>query len=66
LRNSIDKLTESGVKKIHQTVFISEWHSFLKDKTSWQIIHNDDKNLIMNLECNIEDFLYNYGVGIGI
>lgn len=66
LKNSIDKLNEIGIKKIRQCIYFNEWEQFLKNKTSWKII-NFDKNLqIYDLECEIDDFLQNYGIGIGL
>ena len=66
LRTSIDKLTEKKITTIQQTVSFQEWNTYLKNKTTWKIINTDNKIQIYDIECPINDFLQNYGVGIGI
>lgn len=64
IRNSIDGLINLKIEHIIQSVSISEWDSFLKDKTSWIIICETDS--IVVLKCKIDDFLTNFGIGIGL
>ena len=72
LRSSIDNLEKKGVKKIRQTISQDEWDAYLKNKTSWTIINTTINKLadtsynIYDIECDLVDFLQNYGVGIGL
>jgi hypothetical protein len=66
LRKSIDQLSELNVKTIRQTVYCKEWKLYLKNKTSWRIINTDQQTNSHDIECNIQDFLHNYAIGIGI
>jgi len=66
LRTSIDKLIEKKIMSIGQTVSFNEWNDYLKNKTTWEIINTDNIAEIYDIECKIEDFLQNYGIGIGI
>ena len=65
LRNSIYDLVKLNIKRIRQTVSDEEWNMYLKNRTSWYIINNGDMNVV-DIECSIDDFLQNYGVGIGL
>ncbi len=65
LRRSIDDLSQKNVTKVRQCVYRQEWAAFLENKTTWTII-SDAHNGVYEIECNIDDFLHNYGVGIGI
>ena len=64
IRNSIDGLTSLKIEYIVQQVAMSEWESFLKDKTTWSIICKT--NDIVVLKCKTDDFLTNFGIGIGL
>jgi len=66
LRISIDGMNTYEIKKIRQSVAISEWNMYLKGKTTWKIINTDEHNEIYDIECALDEFLSNYGVGIGI
>lgn len=66
LRISIDGLIANKINKIRQTVASSEWNMYLKGKTTWKIINTDKNNEIYDIECATDEFLSNYGVGIGI
>lgn len=65
VRISVEKLKEEGVKTIHQLIHANEWE-YLENKTTWKIIHKDLQNEIYELECHIDDFLGNFGTGIGL
>ena len=66
LRKSIDQLTQLNISKIRQVVDCTEWKMYLQDKTSWIIINTDFSSNSYDIECNLADFLYNYGVGLGL
>ncbi|AYV77299.1 MAG: hypothetical protein Barrevirus31_2 [Barrevirus sp.] len=66
IRSSIDQLKEKNIQYICQTVTIKEFNEFLKDKTSWQVITSSEKEEICMIKCPIDDFLENYGVGLGL
>src|SRR5438132_11757665 len=66
IRTSVDKLKNMNIKKIKQTVNYNDWNNFLKNKTTWNIIKDDKLYEIKEIECDVEDFLTNYGIGIGI
>lgn len=66
LRTSIDKLMEKKIMMIRQVVSFDEWNDYLENKTTWKIISVDNVSEIYDIECKIEDFLQNYGIGIGI
>jgi len=64
LRNSVDSLIKLNIKKIKQTISHEEWELYLNGKTTWKIIKTTQE--VHEIECDINDFLQNYGVGIGI
>lgn len=66
IRTSVDKLLEKNIKTISQSVAVEEWNLYLKNKTTWRIKKYDENNDIYDIECYIDDFLSNYGIGIGI
>ncbi len=66
MRISIDKLIKKNIKTISQSVSIEEWEMYLKNKTTWEIKKYDKNNGIYDIDCNIDDFLSNYGIGVGI
>ena len=66
LRNSIDKLMNIGVDKISHCVTFNDWEMFLKDKTSWKIIKIDNMTQTYDIECDISNFLINFGIGLGL
>jgi hypothetical protein len=66
LRNSIDKLSQQGVNKINQCISHDDWELFLKGKTSWRVINSDENIRLYDIECDINEFLYNFGIGIGL
>lgn len=66
IRSSIEQLKKIHVTIIAQYVSFEEWNQYLKDKTTWQIVIHDNKTNIYMIECPINDFLENYGIGIGL
>lgn len=64
LRTTIDKLSNLNIKKIRQEVYLNDWKEYLKDKTSFYI--KDLKQEIIIIECKTEEFLENFGIGIGV
>ena len=66
IRNSIDNLKKMDIKIVVQYVSVEEWDKYLKDKTTWKIVNKDDLNQVVMVECSINDFLENYGKGVGI
>jgi hypothetical protein len=66
IRNSIDKLKEQGIIKIRQIVSFEDWENYLKNTTTWKIINQNQDQKYYELECEIDEFLYNYGVGMGL
>ena len=66
IKQSVVTLQEHGIKLIRQFIHCDEWNKYLVNKTSWKIISKDDYHKVYLLECNIEEFLINFGVGLGI
>jgi len=66
LRNSCDDLIKKNIKKIQQTVTYDDWDSILKSCTTWKIISKNDQYKFYDVECDIDDFLYNYGKALDI
>lgn len=66
LRNAIDSLIKLNVKTVRQTISQEEWELYLYGKTTWKIIPYTTMMDINEIECDINDFLQNYGIGIGI
>lgn len=66
LRTSVDKLSEKKITIIRQAVGFFEWNNYLKNKTTYKIINIDQKAQIYDIECSLDEFLQNYGIGIGI
>lgn len=66
IRTSIDKLKEINIKKIVQTVSMEEWYNWINSETSFRIINNDLHLGICEICCDIEDFLENFGIIIGV
>ena len=69
LRSSIEQLkSNEGVLYIIQTVSDDEWINYLSGKTSWKIIVSDIKKNYKThtIQCSIDDYLENYGVGLGL
>ena len=66
LRNSIDLIIKKNIEKIRQSVDYNEWKLYLENKTTWKIINDNKIDHIYEIECDICDFLQNYGVGIGL
>ena len=66
MRISVDKMVEKNIKTISQSVAVEEWDLYLKNKTTWQIKKYDENNGIYSIKCDINDFLLNYGIAIGI
>jgi len=64
LRLSIDSLQKKGILYIRQFVSNDEYESFLKNKTTWHIKNREEETL--ELICKLEDFLENFGMGIGL
>lgn len=61
LRTSIEKLKKINVKKIRQTVSADEWFRDINDKTTFQLVNIDNKIGLCDIECDIDDFLENFG-----
>ena len=66
LRSSIDTLKTKNIKYIMQCVELLEWAEYLDNKTSWQINNKNELEQTVMLKCDIDDFLENFGVGIGL
>lgn len=66
LRSSIDKLQKQNIIMITQFVAFEEWELYLENKTTWKIVNVDKTNNVYTISCPIDDFLMNYGVGIGV
>ena len=66
LRSSVDNLKKKNICKIRQSVAFSEWENYLINKTTWEIKKIDNMMKIYEIECPIDDFLENYGIGIGL
>ena len=66
IRTSIDKLQKENIDTIIQFVAFSEWELYLKDKTTWKITHSDISNQVHTISCPANNFLENYGIGIGL
>ncbi len=66
IRSSVDQLKNKNIEFIMQCVSIDEWEQYLKDKTSWTIENSNKIQQVYMLKCQIDDFLENYGVGIGL
>lgn len=66
LRSSIIQLMNKNVKTIMQTVTITEWEMLLEGKTTWEQVSVDMENSICDIRCSIDDFLHNFGIGIGL
>lgn len=66
LRLSYDKLVERKIKYVRQLVTRHDWDSFLKNKTSWKIVKENMIEQTYEIECDIENYLYNLGVGLGL
>ena len=65
LRSSIDDLKEHNIKYVYQSVTNNDWNLFLKDKTKWTVINEDNVTGINLIKCEIDLFLENMGVGLG-
>ena len=63
LRGAIDTLSEENIKKIKQYTTTEDWKNHLQNKTSWEIIEQNDYILI---SCDINEFLQNYAKGLGV
>ena len=61
MRVSIEKLKERNINKIRQTVSIEEWKTCIKN-TTFQKITEDTALEICDIECDIDDFLENFGI----
>ena len=66
IRSSIDQLIVKNIQYIMQCITFEEWDNYLKDKTSWTIETSNNNQQIHMIICPINDFLENYGVGIGL
>lgn len=66
LRSSIDILKTKNIKYIMQCVEEKEWLEYLNGKTSWVINNSNELEQTHMLKCDIDDFLENFGVGIGL
>jgi len=66
IRTSINKLQKENIKTIVQYVATSEWKLYLKDRTTWKIINKDVTNQVYTISCLVDDFIMNYGIGIGL
>lgn len=66
LRNSIDTLKKNDVKKIRQFVNDNDWKYLSQKNTSWNRILIMKQQDLYLIECPIEDFLENFGIGIGL
>lgn len=75
IRTSIEKLKKENIKKIRQYVCDREWGDYLENKTTWKVVRVLEEmstisymnlSITKEIECDIDDFLENFGVGIGL
>lgn len=66
LRMSIDDLIKKNINKIQQCVEIIEYNELLKGRTSWKIVRKIEQTNSVVLECDISEFMNNYGIGLGV
>ncbi|ARF09687.1 hypothetical protein Indivirus_2_66 [Indivirus ILV1] len=66
LRTSIDQLKSKNIIYIMQCVSVDEWKRYLENKTSWKIENENIIQQVCMIKCPVNDFLENYGVGIGL
>ena len=65
LRRSIEELKELEVTKIRQNITLDDWNEILNKKTSWSIYSHGVNNSLL-VECDLCDFLENFGIGLGL
>jgi len=66
LRQSYDGLVNNNIKIIQQRVLIEDYNNFLREKTSWHVINMDNTTMTYIIECDIQNFITNMAVGMGI
>ncbi len=67
LRTSIDQLKEKNILKIRQIVLLEEWNEYLEGRTTWSILEKQQFQIAtVEIECEIDDFLKNYGAALGL
>ena len=66
LRSSIIQLMNDNIQTVMQTVAITEWKMLLEGKTTWEQVSTDIENGVCDISCPINDFLHNFGIGIGL
>ena len=67
IRTAIEKLKKNNhIKKIVQTISLVDWDNFVNKNTTFEIINKDNKLQICDIQCDIEDFLENFGIILGI
>ena len=66
LRRSVDSLKQSNIEEISQVVLLEDWDSFLNEKTSFRLTKTDPLTKTCEVVCCIDDFLENFGKGVGL
>lgn len=66
IRSSIDELKNKNIKKISQTIDLNEWKENVEDKTTFELVKIDNQNNICDIQCDIDDFLENFGIVLGL
>jgi hypothetical protein len=61
LRDSIDDLKKNNIKVMRQATTLSDYDE-IKNKTTWKIVEKLDAYDSVLMECDIDDFLKNYGM----
>lgn len=66
IRLSSGELIKKNIKTIQQSVTYDDWDTILKNKTTWKIIASNEQYKFYNIECDINDFLCNFGKAMDI
>jgi len=66
VRRSINTLKDEGIENIYQSVNLDDWYGFLKNVTNFRIHKEDPKIGICEIYCSTNDFLENFGKGLGL
>ena len=65
LKISIGELKKDNISKIRQFVLIDDYNNNCKGKTTWTIVEQDNKQGTCVIQCNINNFLINFGKALG-
>lgn len=66
LKNSIDDLKTSGIKKVLQKVSKTDWDQYLKKEEKWSILEYNKDFGLYTIECDIENIFTCIMHGFGI